>query len=279
MQRLILFRHAKTEARAPGGEDIDRALTERGRADAGRMGQILADAGETPDLALVSPAVRARETWTLASQALPPAREEVRDGLYDATPEDVADELTRGVASAGTVMVVGHNPSLHELAISLLENGAADPADIERVSAGFPPATAATFGFDDAGRARLDGLFQVRDQGAGEDGRGARRLTRIFKILPRHAWDAALSTGCFEGSAADRADGFIHFSTADQVAETARRHFAGQADLVVLTVHAEALGPSLRWEPSRGGALFPHLYGPLSVAAVVSVRALDGPCA
>ena len=168
MHRLILFRHAKTEARAPGGEDIDRALVERGRADSQRMGRILADAGMAPDLVLVSPAVRARETWTLASPAFPPARVEIRDGLYDATPEDVADELTKGVAAADTVMVVGHNPSLHELAISLLEDGWAEPSDIERVSAGFPTATAATFRFDGAGRACLEALFHARDQRAGE---------------------------------------------------------------------------------------------------------------
>ena len=196
MQRLILFRHAKTEARAAGGEDIDRALIDRGRSDAGRMGQVLADAGMAPDLVLVSPAVRARETWTLASAALPPAHLEIRDGLYDATPEEVARELTCGVASAHTVMVVGHNPSLHELAIGLLETGDADPLDIERVSAGFPTATAATFRFDAAGAARLEALFHVRDQGGAEVGRGgaqAGRLTRIFKILPRRAWEAALS--------------------------------------------------------------------------------------
>jgi uncharacterized protein (DUF952 family) len=75
----------------------------------------------------------------------------------------------------------------------------------------------------------------------------------------------------FEGSGVDLADGFIHFSTAAQAGETARRHFAGQADLVVLAVDAEGLGEALRWEPSRGGDLFPHLYGPLDVALVAKV--------
>jgi phosphohistidine phosphatase len=278
MHRLILFRHAKTEARAPDGEDIDRALVERGRADAERMGGMLAHAGLAPDLVLLSPALRARETWALASPAFPPTRVEIRDGLYDATPEEVADELTRGVASADTVMVIGHNPSLHELAISLLEDGRADSVDIERVAAGFPTATAAALRLDGAGRARLEALFLIRDQGAGEAMQGdpdAKRLTPIFKILPRATWERALSSGCVEGSPADMEDGFIHFSTAEQLAETARRHFAGQADLVLLTVHAEALGPALRWEPSRGGALFPHLYGPLDVARVVSVQDMD----
>ena len=70
----------------------------------------------------------------------------------------------------------------------------------------------------------------------------------------------------------DLADGFIHFSAADQAMETARRHFAGQCDLVVLSVEAEGLGPRLRWEASRGGAFFPHLYAPLQVNQVIEAR-------
>jgi len=102
-------------------------------------------------------------------------------------------------------------------------------------------------------------------------------LTRIFKILPRADWEQAVSLGRFEGSAVDLADGFMHFSAPDQLVETARRHFAGQADLVVLTVEADTLGPALRWEPSRGGALFPHLYAALDVTRVISVEAMDVP--
>jgi uncharacterized protein (DUF952 family) len=105
-------------------------------------------------------------------------------------------------------------------------------------------------------------------------GSGPRRpsLTRLYKILSREAWEAAARAGVYEGSPVDRADGFIHFSTAAQAAETARRHFAGQAGLVILAVEAEALGPALTWEPSRGGALFPHLYGPLPTALVLEAR-------
>ena len=94
---------------------------------------------------------------------------------------------------------------------------------------------------------------------------------RIYKILPRGEWAAAQAAGRFEGSAVDLADGFIHFSTAAQAQETARRHFAGQADLLVLEVEADDLGEGLRWEPSRGGDLFPHLYGPLDAARVRNV--------
>ena len=96
---------------------------------------------------------------------------------------------------------------------------------------------------------------------------------RIYKILPRAEWTAAEALGRFEGSAVDHADGYIHFSTASQAGETARRYFAGQADLVVLEVEGDGLGAALRWEPSRGGDLFPHLYGTLLVRDVVAVHA------
>jgi len=93
-------------------------------------------------------------------------------------------------------------------------------------------------------------------------------LTRIYKILPRSAWTEAQAAGVFEGSPVDLADGYIHFSTAAQAQETARRHFAGQGDLVVLELEAVELGEALVWEPSRGGDLFPHLYGALDAALV-----------
>jgi uncharacterized protein (DUF952 family) len=101
---------------------------------------------------------------------------------------------------------------------------------------------------------------------------GADPVGRIYKILPRADWRAAQGAGRFEGSAVDHADGFIHFSTAAQAQETARRHFAGQADLVVLEIEADDLGAALKWEPSRGGDLFPHLYGPLAADRVRAVH-------
>lgn len=95
---------------------------------------------------------------------------------------------------------------------------------------------------------------------------------RIYKILRRAEWAAAEQAGRFEGSAVDRQDGYIHFSTAAQAGETARRWFAGQADLVVLEAEGDDLGAALKWEPSRGGDLFPHLYGPLSATDVRAVH-------
>jgi uncharacterized protein (DUF952 family) len=96
-------------------------------------------------------------------------------------------------------------------------------------------------------------------------------LTRLYKILPRGDWARAQASGAFEGSADDIRDGFVHLSTAAQAAETARRHFTGQGDLVVLAVEADQLGPALAWEPSRGGDLFPHLHGGLACTAVIAV--------
>lgn len=99
-------------------------------------------------------------------------------------------------------------------------------------------------------------------------------VTTIYKICTRAEWDAAVEAGRFDGAPVDLADGYIHFSTAGQVAETARRHFAGQTDLVLVAVDVHALGADLKWEPSRGGDLFPHLYCPLPVSTAQSVVAL-----
>ena len=99
----------------------------------------------------------------------------------------------------------------------------------------------------------------------------AAAMSLIYKITPRGDWERAEAAGRFEGAAVDLADGFIHFSTAEQAAETAARHFAGEADLLLVAVETDRIG-DLRWEPSRGGDLFPHLYGPLPMDAVVWAR-------
>lgn len=96
-----------------------------------------------------------------------------------------------------------------------------------------------------------------------------------FKIVDRAEWEAALASGLYGGSAVDRADGYIHLSTAGQVVETLRRHYAGQSDLLVLTVDLARLGEAPVWEESRGGALFPHLYAPLPASAVTATQALS----
>jgi uncharacterized protein (DUF952 family) len=99
-------------------------------------------------------------------------------------------------------------------------------------------------------------------------------LTKVYKILSGAEWAAAKAAGVFAGSAVDLKDGFIHLSTAAQAGETARLHFSGQAGLVLLTLDAGRLGEALKWEPSRGGQLFPHLYRPLEPSEVEAERDL-----
>jgi uncharacterized protein (DUF952 family) len=97
------------------------------------------------------------------------------------------------------------------------------------------------------------------------------RAGPIFHICRREEWAAAARAGGYQGSTQDAADGFIHFSTAAQVVESAAKHRAGQSGLVLLAVDPSRLGAALRWEPSRRGEVFPHLYGPLPLDAVLSV--------
>ena len=96
----------------------------------------------------------------------------------------------------------------------------------------------------------------------------------IYKICPSGMWAEAERAGVFTGAPVDHADGFIHFSTAEQVAETAAKHFAGMTDLMLVAVDGDRLGAALKYETSRGGALFPHLYGDLPLSAVLWIRPL-----
>lgn len=93
-------------------------------------------------------------------------------------------------------------------------------------------------------------------------------MTTIYKICERAAWRLAEQAGTYGGSPVDARDGFIHFSTAAQLAETLAKHFAGSRELLLVAVDADALGVALKWEPSRGGELFPHLYAALPLIAV-----------
>lgn len=99
-------------------------------------------------------------------------------------------------------------------------------------------------------------------------------MSVIFKIVPAAMWQAAVAAGVFKGAPVDLADGFIHFSSAVQVRETAAKHFAGQADLLIAAFDSTAFGTAMKWEPSRGGDLFPHLYGDLDPASALWVKEL-----
>ena len=135
LQRLILLRHGEAVPRAPSGRDLDRPLSEAGRAAAAEAGGVLRDAGIAPDIALVSPALRTRRTWEAARVAwpdAPPDREE--PGLYDETPARLL-KLAEAAGEAA-VALVAHNPGLQALAVDLA-------LDDARLAAGFPPATVA----------------------------------------------------------------------------------------------------------------------------------------
>ncbi len=143
MNRLILLRHGEARPASGGGPDIDRRLTDAGRAAAAEAGRVLAEAGETPDLALVSPAVRTQETWREARAAWSsPPPERTSRALYDVPP----DELLRlaEAEDAACVLLVGHNPGLQALACDLAGADA-------RPAAGFPPGSAAVLERDGAG--------------------------------------------------------------------------------------------------------------------------------
>jgi len=94
----------------------------------------------------------------------------------------------------------------------------------------------------------------------------------IYKVVSAQEWSVAKEQGEFLGAAIDLTDGYIHFSTAEQLRETVEKHFAGQTDLLLVGVDVNRLGEELKWEPSRGGALFPHLYAPLSIESVVTTN-------
>jgi uncharacterized protein (DUF952 family) len=97
----------------------------------------------------------------------------------------------------------------------------------------------------------------------------------IYKVVRRAEWDSAREAGVFNGSADDKRDGFIHLSRAAQLRTTLAKHFAGEDDLLLVSLDADGFGPELKWEPSRGGEYFPHLYGPLKLTLVRSVVPIE----
>lgn len=149
MRRLILMRHAT--AGPSLGEDLARPLTAQGAREAAAAGRALAARGLSPDLVLVSPARRTQETWEAMADLFPNARMQTQPRLYDASA-DVLMDAAEDETEAGTVMLIAHNPGLHQLAYNL-STRAARPAPRD-----FPPATSAVFGFE-AGRPRFPTLI------------------------------------------------------------------------------------------------------------------------
>lgn len=167
MERLILMRHGKAERHAQSGGDFERALAESGRADAAVMGQVLARAGVAPDVVLVSSARRTRETAERVAPNFPKARVEQLRDLYHADPEDVVQVIEAHAEGATTIMVVGHNPGLHELALRLAQQGEASPIQTNRLRGRFPTSTTVVFGWTDRGPVLEHLLYAHENGGAG----------------------------------------------------------------------------------------------------------------
>jgi phosphohistidine phosphatase len=149
MRRLLLLRHAKTERASPGEDDRDRKLTKRGRADASVIGAYMARHGYVPDLALVSPAMRAGETWVLVVAAIAKELRVVKDKrIYNAGPEKLIS-IIRETHDAHTLLIIGHNPGLHELAMRSIATG--EQIARERVTEKLPTSglVVIEFPFDD----------------------------------------------------------------------------------------------------------------------------------
>jgi phosphohistidine phosphatase len=161
MRRLILLRHGKAESTAATGGDFERGLTERGRRDAALVGQALARGGCAPELVLVSTARRAMETWDAAQTAFPYARMAPARELYHASADAIAEAIDAAGQAVGVLMVIGHNPGLHELALTLMVS---PKSGIERALAdSFPTSAAAVFQLHSDGRFEFERFLTPRD--------------------------------------------------------------------------------------------------------------------
>lgn len=159
MDRLILLRHGKAEPDSDSGDDFDRRLAPRGVQESADMGARLADMGFLPQIALVSPAARARGTWEAAQPAFPGVETRFLDHLYHADAETIRRAAEDAGAGVSTVIMVGHNPGMQELTIRLLHEGSAPSGLVAKAQRNFPTAAAAVFLFDANGRPHFDGLF------------------------------------------------------------------------------------------------------------------------
>jgi phosphohistidine phosphatase len=164
MQRLILLRHGKADSVSGTGGDLERGLTDRGRRDAALMGRVLAEAGFAPDLVLVSSARRTCETWEEVAPAFPDAKVEFSRGLYLASSDHLAHAVDASSTTADCLMIIGHNPGLHELAIA--RAGAAALDDIGVLDS-FPTSGAAVFSWSEPGGWSLERVMVPRDHGGG----------------------------------------------------------------------------------------------------------------
>lgn len=164
MHRLILMRHAEAEGRHPGG-DRQRPLSAQGREDAALIGRALSRRGMRPDLALVSPAVRTRQTWELVQDAFGDVEVRIEPDLYNAPAEILRALIAEAAEDAGCLLVLAHNPGIPVLAGDYLLQAAASPALMERMTGGFPPGSVAVFSVDPQGRRGHEAYLTPRDPG------------------------------------------------------------------------------------------------------------------
>ena len=167
MHRLILMRHATAERAAASGLDRDRGLTVGGRSDAILMGRTLAEKGLRPDLALVSSATRTRQTWDAVHEALGDVEVRTETSLYNASADILRRFVEGAEEEAGCLLVLAHNPGVHQLAYEYLIESAASPSVLDRMAGGFPTAAAAVFEVDVAGRCIYDAWLTPRAFGGG----------------------------------------------------------------------------------------------------------------
>ena len=170
MRRLILLRHGKTEAMAASGDDFDRALLPRGQADAALMAKVLLEEGLRPDLALVSAAVRARQTWEVAKSVFGDVKTEIVPTLYLAPSERMRDLIDEWGERADTLIMVGHNPGIHELAVALLREGSASASQIAKLQQAL-------------GETRLHGIASQHGAGFIKLNMGGRATTTQFVVV------------------------------------------------------------------------------------------------
>ena len=163
MQRLILMRHAEADPVRGAGGDRGRTLSARGRIDAAAMGRALAARGWRPDLALVSPARRTRQTWDLLHDAFGDVQIRDDEALFNGGAQVLRQLVADAEDEAGCLMVVAHNPGVHVLAVEYLIEGAASPSALDRMSSGFPPGAAAVFAVSASGRFTLEGYLLPDD--------------------------------------------------------------------------------------------------------------------
>lgn len=150
MRRLLLLRHAKTEGHEIGKDDLARVLIERGRDDAARMGAYIASHSLVPAHVILSPAARCQETWSQMASAMKPAPGiQTSDQIYDATPDDIFAAVTGAPADAQSLLIVGHNPGIHEAAVRLIASGNIDARELVREGMPTSALVIIDFAFDD----------------------------------------------------------------------------------------------------------------------------------